>query len=101
MHGCGTLASPSGFDLGNRKKMSATFNGKQHLLPSHPKHDMAGKGESKLMKEEVEELEVKIAQIQKTEVSAECRNGVHGSIIAFTASCWGQLGAASGVATHA
>jgi hypothetical protein len=55
MHGCGTLASPSGFDLGNRKKMSATFNGKQHLLPSHPKHDMAGKGESKLMKEEVEE----------------------------------------------
>jgi len=50
-HGCGTLAGPSGFDIGNRRKMSATFNGKQHTLPAHPQHSLGSTG--KLMKEDV------------------------------------------------
>lgn len=38
MHGCGTLASPSGFAKGNA--MASSSNGKQHALPKHPAHQL-------------------------------------------------------------
>mmetsp|Transcript_130063 Transcript_130063/g.277809 ORF Transcript_130063/g.277809 Transcript_130063/m.277809 type:complete len:321 (-) Transcript_130063:43-1005(-) len=37
-HGCGTLVSPGGYNIG--KGAAASGNGKQHGLPLHPRHDM-------------------------------------------------------------